>query len=412
MDRRREGPSWGCVIKILFIGNYRDGTGWAEACCRHALALDEAGADVVCRPVRLNDCREDPPERVLQLEAKSSRGCDAVVQFLLPHLMEYDGHFLSAGMYLSESDSVLHNGWADRLNCMDLAIGASSQMREAALSSGVRVPYEVVPIPADTREYAGPFGELEELKPLKRRGEFVFYTVGEYVRRKNLGTLLRAFHAEFDPDEPVSLLIKASVPGKGERASASLLRSFCEDVRANMRLYADGSRYKGEVIVTRRLSRAEILSLHAGSDCFVQPSYAEGWSQPGFDAMAMGKTPLVTDWGGFREYLTAETGWPLPFRVEPAFGARDAIGGLHTSRENWASVSVNDLRRAMRAAYSDVGLRKQKARAGVLAAEEFSLRKVGERLLGVLSSHVEVARLRGLAGGEGHHGREGRQEEA
>ena len=42
-------------MKVLFIGCYRDGTGWAKAAGDYILAMDAAGIDVVCRPLKLND---------------------------------------------------------------------------------------------------------------------------------------------------------------------------------------------------------------------------------------------------------------------------------------------------------------------------------------------------------------------
>ena len=34
-------------MKVLYIGNYNDGTGWGNACLNNILALDRAGIDVV-----------------------------------------------------------------------------------------------------------------------------------------------------------------------------------------------------------------------------------------------------------------------------------------------------------------------------------------------------------------------------
>ena len=38
-------------MKVLYIGNYRDGTGWANACINNILALDSVGVDVVPRAI-------------------------------------------------------------------------------------------------------------------------------------------------------------------------------------------------------------------------------------------------------------------------------------------------------------------------------------------------------------------------
>lgn len=384
-------------MKILYLGVYRDGTGWAEAANRYILALDAAGAEVIPRPVRLSQESHAPPERVLELEARSARGCDAVIQHVLPHMMEPHGRLgLNTGLYFSETDCLKHTGWADRLSRMDLAVGCNAEMRDHALAAGVASPYAVVPVPCDPSAYAAPREPLPAVARLKEQGLFVFYTLGEMVRRKNLQGLLRAFHSEFDPEEPVALVVKAGRPGLPPHETLRHLEAFCEEIKRGMRLHGgDTRRYRREVLLTERLSAEDVFRLHAGCDCFVQPSYGEAWSIPAFDAMAMGKTPVVTDCGGYADYLrweSGEAGWLVPARRGPVFGVDDGVPGLFTGRESWHEADHFALCRAMREAYEDQGLRRRKAAAGVGRASDFSPAKVGGALLEVLRSHERAKR--------------------
>ena len=57
-------------MNILYVGNFHDGTGYARACCETAVALDAAGANVICRPLTFNGGRNPCPVRILQLEDK------------------------------------------------------------------------------------------------------------------------------------------------------------------------------------------------------------------------------------------------------------------------------------------------------------------------------------------------------
>lgn len=380
------------AVKVLFAGVYRESTGWGEAACRYALALDAAGVDVVCRPVLLDQASRRPPERVLELESRPSRGCDVVIQHVLPHMMEYHGRFdCNVGLYFSETDSIARSSWNDRLNLMDAAWGCSAQMQEAARRSFVTVPYAVVPVPCDPDVYRRSRTLLPAVSRLKEAGDFVFYTVGEMVRRKNLQGLLKAFHAEFDPDEPVQLVIKTSRPGMPSRETHDHVLAFCGEIKRGLKLY-DPKHYKQEVILTERLTEDELLGLHEAADCFVQPSYGEAWSLPAFDAMALGKTPIVTDWGGYREFVTEDCGWPVPCHTEQVFGIDDTFRDLHTGHESWAAVAPVSLRRAMRQAYEDAGLRAEKARAGVLRAADFSFQTVGKAMRGVLEGYERAKR--------------------
>ena len=93
-------------MKVLFVGHYREGTGWGNAAIDYILAMDSAGIDVVCRPIKLNSRNVDLPERILELENKSSSGSDVCIQNVLPHHMDYNGRFKkNIALYFIETSS-------------------------------------------------------------------------------------------------------------------------------------------------------------------------------------------------------------------------------------------------------------------------------------------------------------------
>ena len=80
-------------MKVLFIGCYRDGTGWGQAAIDYILSMDHVGLDVVCRPLKLNQNNYEIPERVAELEKKPMRGANICIQNVLPHYLDYNGYF-------------------------------------------------------------------------------------------------------------------------------------------------------------------------------------------------------------------------------------------------------------------------------------------------------------------------------
>jgi glycosyltransferase involved in cell wall biosynthesis len=127
-----------------------------------------------------------------------------------------------------------------------------------------------------------------------------------------------------------------------------------------------------------------IIALHETCDCFVMPSYGEGWNLPAFDAMAMGKTPIVTACTSMSEFINPTNGYLIPSYTEPCFGMMNTIDGLYTSRQTWERISVYSLRKAMREAFEN---RKDvsKARNGINNAENFSYENVGKQIKDKLS---------------------------
>jgi glycosyltransferase involved in cell wall biosynthesis len=374
------------MTKVLYIGVYRDKTGWGQAATDQILALDAAGVEVVPRPLKLQREIRRPPERIRELERRTAEGCDVVIQHLLPHHMEYDGHFVkNIGMFESETDSFRWSHWPERLNLMDEVWCINHQQKVATYASGVNVPARVVPHATDITRFQKRHKPLERLGN-QLEGGFTFYTIGEFVRRKNLPALIKAFHLEFEPHEPVNLLIKTSKHGLSPDETAKHVGAMCDQIKTDLKLYRRLDSYHREIVITQRFSDEDLLRLHATCDCFVSPSFGEAWCIPAFDAMALGNTPIVTACGGFVEYLSSDSGWLVPGREEPVFGEKDTFQDLFTSRENWTSINIRHLRRCMREAYENAGLRSQKAETGIDRAYDFTYVAVGQIMKGYLEA--------------------------
>jgi glycosyltransferase involved in cell wall biosynthesis len=103
--------------------------------------------------------------------------------------------------------------------------------------------------------------------------------------------------------------------------------------------------------------------------------------------MAMGKTPIVTDHGGFLEYIDYSTGYLVNSVETPVFGMHNnSIADMFSSRERWRQVDIDNLRLAMRTAYQDKGSNR-KVGAGIKRAYDFSYEKVGARMLERLNAN-------------------------
>lgn len=363
-------------MKILYIGVYRDGTGYGQAAEDYILSLDSVGADIVCRPLKLNSLDHKPHPRIIELEAKSSRDCDIVIQHVLPIHMEYNGNFdLNIGLFAYETTNFSMAGWQNHLNLMDANIVINKQMVECCNSSGVKTPIFTVPHARDFSKYTQKYEKLDFIKNQILETDFTFYTIGESTRRKNLSALIKAYYTEFNYSDPVCLIIKTNKTNDD-------IETYCSKIADGL-LIKDPPRI---IAITERLSNEAINKLHNSCDVFVQPSYGEAWSIPAFDAMAFGKTPIVTNCTGYVEYIDDSVGWLVDCVEEPIFGADRHTDHVYTGYENWFSVNVMDLRKKMRIAYEQEGLRRSKALNALDRAFEFSHEKVGSIFLKVLQN--------------------------
>lgn len=357
-------------MKTLFVSVFLDGTGYSQAGIDYASAMDAVGIDVACRTLKLNEVVVAPPERIQVLLDKASAGADVAIQHTLPHFFAYNGRLKNVGLFAWETDR-LPSLWMDRCNLMDEIWVPCRQNAATCLESGVRVPVKLAPHTTDISRFQRSYGQLDFLKPYKDAGEFLIYAIGEFHRRKNFAALLKAFHLEFDRAEPVRLVLKTT------GVKVSDVSGFCDSIAEGLGLKAR----RPEVLIADRLSSEALMSLHETCDLFCLPSYGEAWCQPAFDAMAMGKTPVVSACGGFLDYLDDSTGWLIPGRYEPCFGMP---GDLYSGRQNWFSADINALRRALRSAYAEDKKREEKAALGRVRAYDYDYPVVGDLIKNLL----------------------------
>lgn len=72
--------------KVLFIGHYREASGWGQAARDYIQAmLTIKDIDLVCRPLVLKGDYQELPESIKNAENKSDRMPDVCVQHVLPH---------------------------------------------------------------------------------------------------------------------------------------------------------------------------------------------------------------------------------------------------------------------------------------------------------------------------------------
>ena len=370
-------------MKVLYISHFKEGTGWGQAAINYILALDAAGVDVVPRAIKLNNAQPEIPERVLELEAKSESGCDVLIQHVLPHLMDYDGRFkLNIGIYFTETTHFRNCSWPERLNAMDWLWVCNEQMLQAARNSHVGTPISIVPIPCDTSRFQK---EYERFPIQQIEGRFTFYTIGEMMKRKNFNALVKAFHLEFEPQEPVALLIKSNIPGKPPEFVNNMLKENCNQIKDNLKLYPDRNIYHKEIFLSQHLTEEQMMQLHATCDCYVSSSYCEAWGIPAFDAMGMGKTPICTNIGGPADFVD-DGGWLINGMMVPCFGMTGSFGELYVGNEKWLEIDLDHLRETMRFVYEKVDKRQLRSEAGMNRVYNYSHGAVGTIMKDILEN--------------------------
>jgi len=365
-------------MKVLYIGHYRDGTGWGNAAVNNILAMNDAGVTVVPRPItyEAEDRVDDSVghQTIRTLEMHSDQDCDVVVQHTLPVNYVYDSSYKNIGFLAVESSNFKQTGWQRRCNLMDEMWVPSNAAKYSLIESGVNVPIKVVPHSLNLSKYENP----PEQPPIDTlQNKFVFGFVGEFIERKNIKALVRAFHMEFSPKEPVRLLIKTS------KASLEEVQKYMAHIRKGLRIR---EKYTEEVIAAGMADEADYLALLKQMDCFVMPSRGEAFCIPSLETMAMGIPCIFTEGIGLDH--VSDLGRTVKSYPVPCFGAVDTVGGLDTSNADWLEIDVRDLAKNMREAYNFLSVEQNREKTKLKLKEraaKYSHAEVGKWIKGILN---------------------------
>jgi glycosyltransferase involved in cell wall biosynthesis len=186
---------------------------------------------------------------------------------------------------------------------------------------------------------------VDRLAPLPRshfglpEDRFLFlytFDCNSYLARKNPLAAIRAFRAAFPrQDAPVALVLKTMNARPNDPRWAALAAEAACDGRI--------------LFLEKTMDRGEVLGLFAACDAYVSPHRAEGFGRTLAEAMLLGRPVIATGHSGNADFLTPQTGFPVPYRYVPVGPGEYPFGeGLA-----WAEPDSSALARAMRRAWAE-----------------------------------------------------------
>lgn len=206
--------------------------------------------------------------------------------------------------------------WAARINdtCEHLIV-PHEWMVDVFYNGGVKktLPIHVVGLGIDP----------DEFPVIERRGAkrpYTFLALGDRGMRKGHGLVWQAFYKAFGDNPNVRLLIKA------RRDSLKEWDLSNSDRRLSL--------WRDDI--------AHMADVYAQADCFVFPSYAEGWGLPPREAAATGMPVIATNWSGLQAGIEQ---WAIPiekYTLKPSLILKNGL---------WAEADVDELAAHMRWCY-------------------------------------------------------------
>ncbi len=358
-------------MKVLVIGNWRENSGWSQGCRNLILSLDTIpDVEVVPRNINILNNQGEIPERIKELESRSDKNPDVIIQAVLPNMLERNNRIKkNIAFCMFESSNFINSGWAKRINMMQTLVVPCWYNKQAALKSNVEIDTQVVPLATDIKKYSQTY-PVHRIREVFKE-DYIFYAVGEWTTRKNMEAIVKAFALEFHRDEPVELFIKTN-PGVD-------INRKLEDCKNELRIYGDMRNYRKEIVLAEFTNEESINSIHQSADCYISSSHGEAWNIPAMDALGFGKSVIAPRYGGFLEYLNDKNSWLVDGISDNIWRAPDSgYPDIYTSDEEWFYPSISSLRANMRSAYSKRDLAKKKSQQGKIDINKFSFENVSK----------------------------------
>ena len=190
-------------MKVLWLGHYREQSGWADATINSILALDSVGVEVVPVNVSLTGSNAEVPQRIVELERGNKNDCDVCIQNILPHHMTGSDRFKkNIGYVVTEGSTISMTPWVSQLNMMD-AVWVPNTHNQDSMTTDLDVDVYTVPYAFDVDRYDSVYRKLDMGDA---NGKFKFYYVGDVNSRKNIETLIKCWNVAFWDVEDAALV--------------------------------------------------------------------------------------------------------------------------------------------------------------------------------------------------------------
>lgn len=365
-------------MKILYIGHYKENSGWSQAAIDYILALDSIGLDVVCRNIKLTNSNPEVSQRILELESKSLQNIDYCIQHVLPHHLVSTKKFKkNISYFVGETNTIKHLVWFENLKNMDEVWVPNEEYKNNLIKDGLN-NVKCIPHTFDITKYNK---QYDKVNFDQYNSCFKFYTISELSDRKNIDSILRCYYSEFSYADNVVLVLKIKKNGVDKNTIETHIKNKIDNIKKQLRLHKDPKCYPPEIVITADVPEDKIYSLHQSCDCFIGISHGEAWSIPSFEAMCFGKTPICSNTGGPSDFIDLNnnsTGILIDGNYEICNHSDPAFLDLFSGREEWFNPSESLTKKAMRNVYNNHNQLDKSA--GLKRASVYSYKNIATKI--------------------------------
>ena len=358
---------------VCYLGSGRDLSGYGSANRAFIAALYIAGVDITTETVvQLRDQTQLGWQGELwkSLEGRKIPYKVKIIHLtpdIYPNYMEKGAYHI--GHLFWETDK-LPKEWVEPCNKMGEIWTSSSNMAELFKKSGVKVPIYWFPQPISIHDADRDLGRFQ----IPNHKGFLFYSIFQWIERKNPKALLTAYWEAFQGRDDVSLLLK-TYRVTFDNEEFNKIRDDIQQWKRE-RLF---KHYPKVFLCKSLLTHEQILKLHQTGDCYVSSDHGEGWNRCVQEALLMGKPVVSTARGGIHEWITNDIYYPVNSTYVPV--KEQSWIPWYTKEQNWAEVDKEELKSRMLEVYrNQVGAMAKGVLAKDYIKDQFSFHRIGEMM--------------------------------
>ena len=303
------------------------------------------------------------------------------LHFCMPQQVKPSRRCLNINYTMFEATR-LSSGWVRASLKNDLTIVPTESSRQCWVCSGVpEEKVKVCPLGGDFDRFAPGVDPLEATtqdgRPINRF-RLRFLNVAEFIHRKNLTGLLRAWITATTANDDAVLLLKTGfyAPGSREKFERQL-RGIEETL---------GKRLAGAapvVLLDAVLAPDEMPRLHAMATHYWSMSRGEGFDLPMLEAAASGLQLIAPDHSAYQEYLNPQIAFLLPVREVAAKIPDDAGLSACSAGSNWWEPDGQAAAELIRALVNGTAAPTRPARPAL--SSKYTWRETARRLWEIIS---------------------------
>lgn len=293
---------------VKYASPIHDYSGYSSAARNYIFSLHKKGVPITVFP-RNFDINPPPisneeQRAVLEELIKKPLSYDVVLIHLTPDLYPL---YTEKGKYnigfAAWETSLVHPKWASCVSQVldELWVPCDWNIK-AFRDAGVKIPIYKIPHGIDPNIFDSVKDKEFVLKGVSKN-TFKFYSIFQWIYRKNPEGLLRSYFNAFDNSDDVVLILKAYMSGRAQ--DKSYIRDKIVEIKKDMNI----GNYPRVVLIGDILSNDQMLGLHMFGDCFVSLTRGEGWGLGFFESGLAGNPVIGPNGGGNLEFMNKDNSY-------------------------------------------------------------------------------------------------------